>query len=346
MKICEIIASQGKGGLENHFVDLCNGLASRGHEVHVIASPLFSGHFDSSITIHKIPLHWSRRNPLLLFRLYRALKQITPDIVHTHASKGAELLASIKRFFSYPVISTIHNIKKRISGYIEMDAVIGVSQGLLNQFPHPRKRVIYNGLNLSGDIISKTALRSRFNLPANRPIAISIGRLVEAKDFAMLIDAWQGINADLLIIGDGPLQSSLQSQLEALNLESTVHLTGFIDKASTLISAADLVIISSEREGFNYVLAEALLQSKPVLSTDVPAPNEVLPKHYLVPIADSRAMHNKIQHCIANLDSVNNDFQELYQRAKETFTLDSMVISTERYLGEVIQDYSKRKHTI
>ena len=47
------------------------------------------------------------------------------------------------------------------------------------------------------------------------------------------------------------------------------------------MAAADGVVISSEREGFSYVCAEALLLGKPVISTDVPIANEILPEKHI-----------------------------------------------------------------
>jgi glycosyltransferase involved in cell wall biosynthesis len=114
MKICEIVASLGEGGLESHVVELCNGLADKGHEVHVIIPPAFTKQFSAKVTTHIIPLHLSRWNVMLLWRLYKEIKLISPDVVHTHASKGAGLIASIKRFISYPCVATIHNKKKQL----------------------------------------------------------------------------------------------------------------------------------------------------------------------------------------------------------------------------------------
>jgi glycosyltransferase involved in cell wall biosynthesis len=331
MKICELIASNGNGGLESHFVDLCNGLAAKGHQVNVIVPQNFSGIFSHNIIIHHLHLNKSRRNLFLLWSLYKTIHHIAPDIVHGHASKGANLLAMIKRFIPYPCVATIHNIKSNLNGYKKMDAVIGVSKGVLAQFTHPTKELIYNGLDVKSTQHSQSKLVDLCKQSISRPIILSIGRLVEAKDFAMLINAWQGIDADLAIVGDGPLRKSLENQIESLNLSSSIHLLGYVNNASSLIKSADLIVISSKREGFNYVMAEALLQQKPVLSTDVPAPNEILPKQFLTPPADSIAMHDKIEQCLADLDSVNAEFETLYNWSQKTFSLESMVSATENF---------------
>lgn len=337
MRICEVIASLGEGGLENHVVELCNGLVDKGHEVHVIIPRDFTKQFNAKVTTHIIPLHLSRWNIVLLWRLYKEIKMISPDVVHTHASKGAGLIASIKRFVSYPCIATIHNKKKKLKSYQKMDAVIGVSAGILKDMNHPIKKVIFNGVNLPANPVSRDEIIRRFSLTGNRPIVMSIGRLVEAKSFDMLIDAWQDIDADLLLIGDGPLKSKLDNQIKALNLTSSIHLTGFIDNASALVGAADFIVISSQREGFNYVMAEALCQSIPVISTDVPAPNEIIPKQYLVAVGDSHAMHHLLSKSLANLDMIRADYQPIFNWSKQSLSMDGMVVETMNFLKEQIK---------
>ena len=344
MKICEIVASYGDGGLENHFVELCNGLAANGHEVHVIIPLAFIDRFSDDIIVHRLPLHLSRRNLILLWKLYNAIQNIQPNLIHAHAGKATGLLSSFKRFIPYPCVATVHNNRKNLRGYLKMDAVIGVSNGVLEMLTHPHKKVVYNGVTLPSTTLAKPAIIKKFNLSGKRPIVMAIGRLVDAKGFDILIDAWQEIDADLLIIGDGPLKDDLSAQIEKLNLTKSVHLTGFVDNANALITAADFIVISSRREGFNYVMAEALFQSIPVISTDVPAPNEILPKDYLVPVADSKALHRLLKHCLNNPTTLTSDFQTVFNWAQKTLSLDGMVSNTERVFNDMISSTSNNEN--
>jgi len=344
MKICEIVASYGDGGLENHFVELCNGLAAKGHEVHVIIPLAFIDRFSEGIIVHRLPLHLSRRNLGLLWKLLRIIKHINPDIIHTHANKSAELISKIKTFISKPCVATLHNIKKNLNGFKKMDAVIGVSQGVLEALSHARKQVVYNGVSLPNSSFSRTAILEKFKLSGQRPIIMAIGRLVEAKGFDILIDAWLGIEADLLIIGDGPLKGEFSAQIEKSNLAQYVHLTGFVDNANSLITAADFIVISSRREGFNYVMAEALFQSIPVISTDVPAPNEILPNDYLVPVADNKALHTLLKYCLDNPAKLASDYQTVFDWAQQTLSLDGMVSNTERIFNDMMASTSNNKN--
>ena len=332
MKICEIVASYGEGGLENHFIELCNGLAAEGHEVHAVIPNEFIKPFDCKVIIHKVPFHLSRKNVILLWRFYKAIKCINPDVIHTHASKATSLMASIKNFISCPSVATIHGKKQEISSYLKMDAVIGVSSDVLKDLDHPNKKVIFNGVKCPSIKVVRDEVVKRFNLIGSRPIIMSIGRLVEVKNFDMLINAWQGVDADLLLIGDGPLKSKLNNQIQALNLASSIHLTGFIDNASALIGAADFIVISSQREGFNYVMAEALCQSIPVISTDVPAPNEIIPKQYLVEVGNSGAMHDLLSESLANLDMMHLGYKDTFSWSAQALSIEAMISETSHFL--------------
>ena len=69
-----------------------------------------------------------------------------------------------------------------------------------------------------------------------------------------------------------------------------MFLLGPRDPALDYIRAADLTVISSRNEGFSYAFAEALLEKTPVVSTNVPIPNEVLPQQYLCAVENVEAI--------------------------------------------------------
>lgn len=125
MKICQVISSVGQGGLERHFVDLVNGLA-RSHDVYVLAPEGYAGRFAANVDYIVMPLNGYRNNPVLIWLLFRQLKMIQPDIIHSHANKVTMMLGRMmwlgRRFLSGRFIATLHNItfrKKTFLGLIE-----------------------------------------------------------------------------------------------------------------------------------------------------------------------------------------------------------------------------------
>ncbi|NCA23702.1 MAG: glycosyltransferase, partial [Betaproteobacteria bacterium] len=111
--------------------------------------------------------------------------------------------------------------------------------------------------------------------PGHRVLAV--GRLVPAKSFDVLLDAWQSIEAPLVIAGSGPLAEVLQARLMSLGLHNRVRLLGHRDDVAQLMRSAELLVISSRNEGGPYVMTEALHARLPMVSTTVGATPEILP---------------------------------------------------------------------
>jgi N-acetylgalactosamine-N,N'-diacetylbacillosaminyl-diphospho-undecaprenol 4-alpha-N-acetylgalactosaminyltransferase len=108
---------------------------------------------------------------------------------------------------------------------------------------------------------------------------INVGRLDEGKNHKLLIKAFKkaGIEADLLIIGDGPLRGELENLVNNLNLEEKVKFLGKRNNVNYMLAKSHCFVFSSNYEGFPNVLLEALACNLPVISTDcLSGPREIL----------------------------------------------------------------------
>ncbi|MBG71561.1 MAG: glycosyl transferase, partial [Gammaproteobacteria bacterium] len=101
----------------------------------------------------------------------------------------------------------------------------------------------------------------------------------------------------------------------------SVFLLGHKNPAIDYISSADLVVIPSRNEGFSYVFAEALLERTPVISTNVPIPNEVLPKEYLCAIDSVEAIGQLLETTLSDMSGLEHSFSPLFDYAKKNLTL-------------------------
>ncbi len=338
MKVCQIMAGNEEGGLENHFVELCNGLSERVDEVVVIAHEKYRERFLPEVRFIPLDLSRKRRNPRLLFRLAMLIRREAPDIVHAQASKAVDMLARIRAFVPGYRIGTLHGRKKNLGMYARMHTVIGVSRGVTEGLKHPDIRVVYNGIKpYTGVQYDKSGLAAQYQLDPALPVAIAVGRLVPLKGFGDLLRAWPVEKGQLLIVGDGPERSRLSELIASLGLKEQVMLTGHRSDARGMMTGADVLLVSSHREGFNYTVVEALSCGLPVLSTQVPVAQEILPEPYLVPVNDQPALEEALVRVLSDVEVARIDQQSLFDWAREIFTIDHMVEQTAALYHELLK---------
>ena len=327
MKIVQIMASKGDGGLEKHFIELCNGLSSKGHEVYALALPKYRKGMSKDVHFIEMNLTKSRRNIFTILKLYKVLKEIQPDIVHAQANKAGLLLAPLLKKITAKSVITIHNIKKKLGFTTRFDLAIGVSKGVVEHFPAAaNQKVVYNGIHPPA-IKNQTNLPLPDNLTRNTLTALSIGRLVPAKGFDILIEACKEIDCNVLIAGEGPEREKLTELIKSHQLQHRVFLLAHRNDIPDLINFSDLVLISSRKEGFSYAFSEALLLQTPVLSTDVPIPNEVLPEAYISAI-NEQDLADKIQQAIHHRDSWQDTFAPIFSYARDHLTFKQQLANT------------------
>jgi glycosyltransferase involved in cell wall biosynthesis len=96
-----------------------------------------------------------------------------------------------------------------------------------------------------------------------------VGRLVYYKGFEFLIRAMQGVDANLLIIGSGPLHDDLRREIAALGLDNRVTILSDVDDTRPYYAACEIFVLPSvaRSEAFGIVQLEAMAAAKPVINT-------------------------------------------------------------------------------
>lgn len=103
---------------------------------------------------------------------------------------------------------------------------------------------------------------------------IHIGNLKEVKNQKIILTACKflfdrGANFHLTILGDGPLEKSLKKLTEDLGIAAEVTFEGQVNDVWKYLYNADIFLLSSNREGSNLSVRQALFAEVPVLATDV-----------------------------------------------------------------------------
>jgi len=154
---------------------------------------------------------------------------------------------------------------------------------------------------------------------------VSIGSFNIQKDFFTVIKAFAIIkdkfkNAELMLIGDGPLKNKVKEYTNKLKVSSSIFFLGWKNNVFPYLKNSDIFVYSSYYEGFGYVILEALSVGVPIIATNTPyGPSEILENGkcgILVPIGDYQKMASEIIRLIKD-EKLRKKYSRLgYRRAK------------------------------
>jgi len=220
------------------------------------------------------------------------------------------------------------------------DAIIVPSQGAardlanISGIPLDRIRVVPNPI-VTPALFKLAELRSTQEglAPDHQPVILGVGELSARKGFTTLIKAFSKVRQSrpcrLLILGEGRQRSRLEALIAQLGLEDDVEMPGFVKNPYAYMAKADLLVVSSDCEGFGNVLAEALAVGLPVVSTDCPSgPREILQDGRFGPLIPVGDVHALARAMLATLDNPMD--AELLRSAAKPF---SVAASASQYLA-------------
>ena len=269
MKIAHYVLSSTFAGIEQHVQELAD-IQGRDNEIVVICNQSISYHY-TNIEV-KVVENISRRSIFGILSLILVLRNIRPDIVHSHGSKTTSIINSVRRFIKLRHVASVHGIKSKTKVYNKAHRVISGSQK------------IQDSLKTESSLVENwwhPSLPENINNTAEYILAI--GRLEPVKGFDLLIKAWVNVNKKLLIVGDGPEHSKLNSLIDKYGLGDFITITASVSKEALIeyYQKASLLIVSSRREGGPRVALEALYLHIPVISTNVGHMSQILPQELL-----------------------------------------------------------------
>ena len=267
-----------------------------------------------------VPLICSFRNTL---GYGRRRKEQTKLMYLKHLLPDAEKIHAVSQGVADSIVNHIPEVQNKVAT-------------ILNPIPH-------NVTSLSQQSINHKWLSSEPRNESNTfpKIILAAGRLIEQKNFLMLIRAFAEVRSQLdvrlILLGDGPQRKNICELINSLNIEEDVSMPGWVDNPYSFMANVDLFVMSSSWEGCPNVLLEALACGCSVVSTDCPSgPSEIL-EHgrwgRLVPVNDQTALAEAI---IATLED-NRNQDALRQRAMQ-FSPENMIEKFETLISEVVSE--------
>lgn len=340
-----------EGGTEYGVIKVVNGLDRR----FVISSICSTTPATSvkNLLLPDVRLHECQRragnDPRLVWEMFQIFRRERPDIVHTHAwgTLCEGLVAA--RLARVPHVvhgehGTLqlkpHQARVQRWAWSRADHLLSVSSRLADRMARDvgisreRVTVIQNGVDLQRfSVLSKAETRRVLGLSPDAFIVGTVGRLVEVKNQALLLNAVAplvaaGLQCQIVIAGEGPLRPTLEQLTQSLGLLRAVRLLGHRPDVERVLAALDVFALPSRSEGMSNTILEAMAARLPVVATDVGGTREMIvdgETGVLVPSGDAAALAAALERLASDgaLRERMGDAGRL--RVEQQFSLEAML---------------------
>lgn len=312
------------GGAQVHVKDLAIALQQDQHQVLVLTGQ--QGVYNEDLRqsgIKSIPCEFLRKqiNPFLdgksLRYILHVISEFKPDLIAAHSSKTGILGRLAGKISQVPCVFTAHgwsfttgipepnrtvyrwlekftaSCANTIICVSEYDRAIGLKAGI-----NPEKLLtVRNGMkDITPDLIADPA--------KSKPVKVAmIARFDRQKDHQTLIKAFKDLNAELVLIGDGPSMLKVQQQVEKLGITKKVEFLGFRQDIAQILARVQIFTLISNWEGLPCTIIEAMRAGLPVVASDVGGVKEIVIDNqtgYIVPRGDVATLRQKLAYLIDN----------------------------------------------
>ncbi len=320
------------------------------HEVRYAEYPLFEyAPYESALTSQIVSVALSEKLDLL--HVHYAI----PHAATAYMAK--QILA--QKGYNLPIITTLHGTDISLVGrdrsyepvvtfsINQSDRVTAVSESLrqetIKHFDINRKiEVIPNFVNLKGKRTNSDPVKRIDFASDDEKILIHVSNFRKLKRVQDVIKVFElvsrQLSARLLLAGDGPERTAMESLTEELHISHKVKFLGNQENIEKLLSVSDLFLIPSEHESFGLSALEAMLCRVPVISSDIgglPEINLNGETGFVCPVRDVEAMAGKAIKILQDKNLHERMRENAFQHAKN-FDLEKIVPLYEKLYNEII----------
>jgi len=328
MKVAFVTTNLQGGGAEKAVLTLSRGLASRGHEAHVVLLEDVAQHASvDGVAIHALTKPgvrsgkgWigKRASALRLRRYFRDLSKTGRfDLIVSTLPYCDEVVALSGLPVWFRIANTLSveierlgegnrakagRRKARYQRLYGAANLVAVSDGVARDLSHTLGFAganvvrIYNPIDAAA--IRKLATDPEPRLPVE-PYLIHAGRFAPQKRHDLLFEALRRSKLPHRLVLLANASPELERLIAEKGVADRVRVAGFQANPYPWIARAELLVLCSDHEGMPNVLVEALACGTRIVSTDCPSgPREVMDgalARYLVPCGDSEALANAMR---------------------------------------------------
>jgi len=339
--VLHVITSLRTGGAEKLMVDLLPRLREYGYEVELVVfdgvkTPFYEQLEKTGVRIHPLRIGGSVYDPRNLLALVPLMKKA--DIIHTH-NTAPQLFAAIAHLVVKPrLFTTEHNTSNRRRNhsvlkpidqwmYRQYERVICISDkaeenlkdylsGNVEQ--NDRISTVYNGIDLSH--FSKPGVSLQKN-EATKVITM-VAAFREQKDQPTLVRAMALLSDEYMLqlvgVGESRLMEQCAQLAEDLGIKKRVHLLGQRTDIPELLTASDVVVLSSHYEGLSLSSIEGMASGRPFIASDVDGLHEIVSgSGILFPHEDAEALATAIRRCCEDREYAAEIGRKCQQKAMQ-----------------------------
>jgi len=278
---------------------------------------------DIGVIKHNVDFSRSPYSPKVfksLQQMEKLLKEIRFSLVHVHTPVAAFVTRlACQRTNKHPVLYTAHGFQfykgapvKNWLLYYNMEKLAAHwTDGLITRNEEDYKAAQKFKLRKNGkvffvpgvgvDIVSleqriasidRSEKRKELGLSVDTVVAITVGELNANKNHIQALKALSKLtktNFHYLIVGNGESEQKLKKAVDELMLQDKVSFLGFRRDVPELLTASDVFILTSRREGLPKAVLEAMAVGLPIIATDVRGNRDLVKSGengYLVPLDD------------------------------------------------------------
>jgi glycosyltransferase involved in cell wall biosynthesis len=357
MRILHLISSAGLFGAERVAVELSKSLKKTYHcePILGIIRNIYNPHVEISEEAVRNDIPYtvftcrSQLDLQLPFSVREFIKKNRVDIIHCHGYKSNfyGLLASKGQV---PSVTTNHNwltAHWKLKAYCFLDSlwirffdrIVAVSnevkEGMLKyKIPGEKIRVIDNGISLERfeKQVETRRMKTQLGFQEKTRVIGTVGSLVIEKGHIYLLEAARQIldvakDLKFLIIGDGPLRKALEEKSEELGIKKDVIFMGQRKDIPELLTAMDIFVLPSIKEGLPIALLEAMAAKRPVVATRVGAIPRVIESQdigILVEPKDISGLRDAVVSLIDDPERMNHLARGGFGKVSVDFSSDEM----------------------
>jgi len=384
MKILHVITRLILGGAQKNTVLSCAAQVAAGHEVALAFGPIYGPEGSlldqakeagaktyqiSSMRRAVLPVHDLR----CYFALRRLIRDLRPDVVHTHSSKAGIIgRAAAWRERVPAVVHTIHGLafhdrQSRIIHRVYVAAerfaakrchrLVGITQAMCDAFAAERigrpeqYEVIPSGVDLNAfgqQTSPPDVTRRAYGIPVESPVIGVVARLDPLKGHDDLLNVLPDLltkhpDLHLLFVGDGWNREALEERVAENSWQKRVIFAGLVPptQVPSLLRAMDIMALPSYQEGQGRTLVEALLCGCAVVGYDVGGIGEVCidgKTGRLAAVGDMHQLGDVLMWMLDNPDQRRALAQQGEQHVRENYSAQIMVEKLEDLYARTLND--------